>query len=347
MTKLRTILKSSVNLSTMLLLVILTGCSEEDVISDLRPVDGELTGKEVPISTFIFKPYNIAMMDDMLVVHDRIDSNIFKFFTYPNVEFKFSWGRLGLGPDEISYISSTGFLGRGNTFSFVDQYDFKTYEIDPLHNVSLVERIKLAESFGPLNNLSYLGDSVFITNAVDQINDHVEHVFLYPDRKIGSNFGNFPEEGHEFETYYHKFTWYLKRNVVNPQKKKILVFYMRSNRIKVYDFKGQLEKEIRFTENSPPGVRHTWRTFGNVYGTENYAYVLYSNALRETAPEKIEPLPKDLLILSWDGKVIKRFDLDIPIIDFVVSEKHRKIYGITYLGGDHLIEFDLPNPEQL
>lgn len=335
--------KGKVIISILFIQIIMFGCSQQGELVDLREVDSVLVGRKIPTSTFIYKPYNMVKMDNMFVVHDGIDSNIFKFFSYPDVKFLFSWGKIGFGPDEISYVNNTGFLGRGNTFSFTDDYDFKTYEFVTPKKLKLVEKIELSNTFGPLNNLSLLKDSVFIANTYDPLQPEKEYTFLYPERKTGNTFGEFPELGYEFESYPEKESWFLRRNVVHRDKQRIMVFYLCENLFRIYDFKGKLKKEIMLNVEGPPGPEYYWRTFGKPYSNGKHIFVLYTNKIIEPDLDYLESLEKDLLVLNWDGEIIKRFDLDISISDFVVSEKDRKIYGITLLGGEDIVEFDLPD----
>jgi len=326
-------------------LIFLSGCSHEGrEIVKLREIDGEFAGKEISISTFIYNPNNIKIMDNMLVVHDRVEDNIFKFFSFPNVKYLFSWGKIGEGPDEIGYVNSSGFLARGNTFSFVDKNVFKTYKINTSNKVSLSSKVHLTDTQGLLNGVNLPSDSLFIASLVDESNPQSEHVFLHPGMKRGYTFGEFPEEGLEFDSYRQKVVYYHKSSVVNQDRKRIMIFYIRLNLLKIYDFEGRILKEIEFDEYSPPGKNIYWTTFGNSHATKNYVYVLYSKSMRATNFEEFESLPydRDLLILNWEGEVIKRYHLNIPIIDFAVSEKHKKLYGLTYDGGDKIIEFDLP-----
>lgn len=327
----------------LIMIILLFGCSHEKESVELRSVDGELIGKEVPISAFIFKPSNIAIMDEMLVIHDRVAKDIFKFFSYPNVKYLFSWGKKGEGPDEIDFVHSTGFLAKDDTFSFVDDNVFKTYKIGYSNELSLVEKIYLMDTQGPLNDVNLLNDSLFIANLFDPLNPKSEYVFLHPNKKKGNTFGEFPDQGFEFDDYFQKTAYYLRRSVVNQDKKRIMVFYMSLNLIKLYNHKGRLLNEIEFNENSPSDKNINWRTFGHSFGTEKYAYVLYINEdVSTTEPESTKLFPVDLIVLNWEGEVVKRYDLNIPITDFVISEKHRKLYGITPFSGDKIFEFDLP-----
>lgn len=335
------------NFTLFLLLVLFSlGCSKEEeneVKSEvkLRKVDGEMKGREVPISTLIFKPKSITAMDNMLVVLDQVDNDMFKFLSYPNVKYLFSWGNKGSGPDEIEYVSYAGFLGRGNTFSFLDYCTYKTYKVSGSNELELVENIQLIDTQGALAGVNLLNDSVFFASLVDELKPKSEHIFLYPNMRKGYTFGEYPEEGIEFDYYKQRVIYYHKVNVVNWDKKRIMVFYVRLNLIKIYDYEGKLLKEIKLTGTTLPSEKYNdWITFGATYGTNNYAYVLYVN---KALTEDYVPSPRDLIILNWEGDVIKRYSMDIPITNFVVSEKYKKVYGLNSLEGDKIIEFDLPD----
>lgn len=329
-----------------LVFFIISCTSSDRTVIKMREIDATLTGTEVPISTFIYKPRGIALTNDKLVIHDDIEENKFKFFSYPNIEYLFSWGKKGKGPDEIRFVSSSGFGATDSTFRFLEIDVLKEYKVNPDNKINLVHRTSLMNTLGPLNGFNVLDDSLYLATLVDELDPSSEHVFLFPNGARGQSFGTLPEENLEFDFFTQKAIYYHKTNVINESERKIMVFYVRLNLMKIYNYEGELIKEVEFNGYTMGKKKPSyWTTFSAPYGTDKFVYVFYTNDIKGENLDDLRSITPELLVWSWDGELVKRFVLDKPVIWFVVSEKYGKIYGIDIIGENKIYEFSLPGYE--
>lgn len=325
----------------------LSACSnseEAEAFVKMIELDQTLKGKEIPISAFLFRPRKMVLTKDKIVIYDDTENDKFKVFSYPDVEFLFSWGKKGEGPDEIGFVNSTGLSATDSTFRFLDLTILKEYAFANSNKVKLVKRTELMESQGALNGFCWLDNSMFIA-AVDNPTDiESEYIFLYPNKKTGRAFGKLPEEGFDFDFHTQKLIYYIKHAVANPRERKIIAFYGRQNMIKVFNYEGQLLKDITFNENTFGSKVESDRvSFAAPYPTDKFIYVFYFNKSMGSSIEELNSLTPEILVWNWEGELIKRFALDKPIFSFAVSEEYRKIYGADIQGGNKIYEFTIPD----
>ncbi len=339
---------SSIILATFIpFTLLLVSCQEDNPAKQMNilgPIDGTLTGKKIPISEFIYRPRKIHLADDMIMVYDDVDSNMFKFFSYPELEYLFSWGAKGDGPDEIGFINDNGQIQiSGDTMTFLDLYELKTYKIARNRKFELLKKTMLTPTEGFLNGFHMLNDSSFF--AYQESNLNKEFIFIYPNEKKGLSFGEYPDDGLEFQFSFNKAIYYQKYIAINQEQEKIAALYKKRGLVRIYDFSGNLLSEKDYRKKSINSSKEDiyWREFRGVFSTERYIYALYfGNDLKD-----YEVAPRSLVVLNWEGEILRRYEMDLnSCVDiFVVSEKHNKISGLTLEGGQHIIEFDLPEIE--
>ena len=74
--------------------------------------------------------------------------------------------------------------------------------------------------------------------------------------------------------------------------------------------------------------------------TDEYVYTLYSG--RNYKDDKDRAFQSNLIhVYDWEGKLVKKLQLDIDIQQMAVSKDNRKIYAIADLPDPVLVVFEL------
>ncbi len=77
--------------------------------------------------------------------------------------------------------------------------------------------------------------------------------------------------------------------------------------------------------------------------TPDYLYATAFNKtekeLKSIGPTNIRPT---LEVWNWKGEPVKRVGLDKPALEFAISEKHGKLYGVNPMIPDKIYVYDLP-----
>jgi hypothetical protein len=336
----------SLRFLSVLLLLVISGCEQSDSFKEKasHEIDEIINGSEVSISSFLYKPRNILLTKDYLIIYDDVEQNMLKVFSYPEIDFLFEWGIKGRGPEEIRTIIkiANGLVPVTNEFYLLDFFTVKKLEIKESNRIVTNKRFELNKDRGLINGFCVLNDSLFMGDAFDGVNADYEHIFLYPDEKKGKKFGQYPKEDLSFDQPINKAIYYNKTAVANPIQKKIVSFYYNLHKVKLYNYDGELLKEIDVESGSKTNSEERAIVFAAPSITKNHIYVLYINENREDFIKDPGSFTPEILVFDWDGEIVDRYLLDKSISSFAVSEKHGKIYGIDFEGGNKIFEFDLP-----
>jgi WD40 repeat protein len=79
--------------------------------------------------------------------------------------------------------------------------------------------------------------------------------------------------------------------------------------------------------------------FAGADSDERFVYTLYSEKTIEDFFRN--PGCRHLLVFDWEGKPVKRFVLDIPLISFCLNAAGDKIYGIAFNPETVIVQYDL------
>lgn len=92
-------------------IIVIVGCSSEQKnIKNIEalPLETTILPEEVSVDseTQFYNLKNVLNVNnEYLVFVDDVDKGVFKVFSLPDLEFQHAWGRMGRGPDELSFIS--------------------------------------------------------------------------------------------------------------------------------------------------------------------------------------------------------------------------------------------------
>lgn len=308
------------------------------------PIDTTIHAEVIPIEAELLKPTHIENINDnYLVIIDEKPKGIFQVFSLPNIDFLYSWGQKGRGPNEFSMTSFTSINVHKNQLILDMLEGVHCYTIT---DTALVFDQKLLLSYknqrAPLNGIVRLNDSIYIIEYGMGLNTETEFMALSPDETTPLfTFGKYPETHLQRDERYQA---YSKVGVAKPDGSKFAAFYLYHNRFKIYDNKGSILKKVIINDSYLPADVMSKKKFvyrGFIHASDNYIYVFAPNTTEKEMfdnPQSFRPM---IEIWDWSGEQISRFKLDKSVHQFTISEKYRKLYAFSIFEVYEIYEYDL------
>ena len=232
----------------LLTLLAVVSCGAAHPLSEeSREIDAKLKGKVVSIDNFLYIPSKLLVTDDHLIVYDDKEEGIFNVFRLPALNFLFSYGKKGKGPDEFQFIDVSTMKSADQGIDFLDYPVFKSFEVGDDKRLVLKDKFNLDFlNVQDINRICKLNDNLYVINHFDPINEPEKEHLLFSREKLSpiALFGKFPKLGKDLQTYEANEQFYLKSPVASAAKERFMTFYYRVNRAKLYDFRGRLIKVI-------------------------------------------------------------------------------------------------------
>lgn len=317
------------------------------------PIDYSFQGKTILINSELSNPTRIENINDnYILVIDERQNGIFQVFRLPDLNFLYSWGNIGRGPNEFTshYFSDQSLNIKKNQLILYDAANFGRLLFYTVTDTALVltqqDSIFHENQLTPLNRLRRLNDSIYFADyqnyGIQEDSDY-EFMALTPGKKeLLFAFGQYPKTQLQGEDRYQK---YKKLTASKPDGSKFVAFYLFQNMFKIYDNEGSILKKIEvkdeYLSNNILNYNDEFIYRGFVYASDDYIYVYAPYTTEEKAfedPESYRPL---IEIWDWEGQPIHRFILDKPVHEFTVSEKFKKIYAFTAFESQKIFEYDL------
>jgi len=132
------------------------------------------------------------------------------------------------------------------------------------------------------------------------------------------------------------------RLCVTPDHSKIILAGRYLDLIEIYNVKGELQKMIKgpnkdfnFQFDTKRSIERSVlikspdskRAYLSVKATTNKIYALYSGKTKKD--EENYSYSKKMYVFSIEGELLTKYTLDVPIIDFVIDDKNKKLYAIS------------------
>jgi hypothetical protein len=282
---------------------------------------------------------------DKAVIFDNGKEDLFKVYRLPEFTFLYSFGEIGEGPNEFSYVNENSLQAMADNLVVVSGTQLKMIRIENDSTV-MGESVELFMSnSSPVNGLVMIDESTYICDIMDAKPGGPEHQVVHLQRgEELITFGKYPEiskleNNRQLDRLYRDFG---KRSVVNPKDGRIAAFYFYQNEIKYYNNMGELLHEIEIetpAKNDLEGEMDMYRV--EPFATPKHIYVMYIGKPKSEVMEKPEIFRPHLEVWDWEGNLLERFILDQPLTSFVVSENYKKLYGFSYFKEDLFFEYDL------
>lgn len=141
---------------------------------------------------------------------------------------------------------------------------------------------------------------------------------------------------------------------ITPNEKKVVLAGRYMDIIEIYDAKGNLLKllkgpkdNLEFNFDKQKSMQNSvlvkspesCRAYLKVRATEDKIYALYSG--KEKQDKEHYSYSKDLYVFSMEGKPLMKYQLDVPVIDFVIDEARNKIFAVAGSPESEIVSFDM------
>lgn len=352
-------MKKPINKCFALLVILICSCSlsEDEDIRTIGSVeyqsDLKATIKTIEQEVMFVEPAEIANINnEFLIVSDSEQEGHLKVFNLPELDYLYSWGRQGRGPNEFFFLP----LDDINTYKKrVYLYEMgsralREYQVTDSTLVFINEMsLQYEDQVQPLVEITRFDEETYVAEySVPDDPSALELVALKPgDEKELFTFGSYPETE---LTGFDRLFEYHKTIAASEQTGKIAVYYTFQNRIKVFDDGGKLLKNLKILDKkieaeNIEGQRFRFRNIE--HANEEFIYALGWNAFIDEINENLTNFKTSFEIWNWEGELLYRTYFDRLLSNFTVSEEHGKIYGITPLDINSIYEYEIPNKDLL
>jgi len=330
------------------IILISFGCSDQKTrLIESFGVGRSITGKALIFhSVYMRYPFRVKVIDSTLVVMDLHGSDYYYHeFSYPQLQFRRSFAKPGIGPNEFLDAENIRFDKQGR-FYCLDANKSLISVFDRNKN-DTTARIKLSDKLIRTLDFDIVNDSTFV------VPDYTgKHRFNLINRQgqITKSCFTIPSVRNKLANVVLAQAWrsFLDYNPSNgilamvTQLGQVLELYdLKKNSIIniVYGEKGEPEFINKGGYASPCGIMG----YSDVYvGTNKIYAVFWGKSFRDM---ERDPHLKDggnlLQVFDLKGKPICQYVLDKYITGFTVDEKHNKLIALDINGNDPFVEYQL------
>lgn len=277
-----------------------------------------------------------------LVVYKQKENYLFDIFNLEPLEYLYSAGTIGTGPDDFGLLDARSFIPRKNEFSVLEAGSHVLKQIEITDKIKIVSTEKIFEQHSASNGFYPLANNKYVMYG--NIEDPNEYYIFNKKNKKMIAFGEYPQWTKNFKPF-ERFLLGIKNCVTHPDGKLFAAFYGRMKHIRFYNDEGVLLHDISvnispFINNISSQNPEELATFYlSPQATSKYIYVLCSNRL--SRKESTTPI-QELQVWSWDGTPVISYKLNKPVSLIAISETHQKIYAIDQENENQIYTHTLP-----
>ncbi|KYG79571.1 TolB-like protein [Roseivirga ehrenbergii] len=307
----------------------------------------ELVGQPKAFSSGeVFLPGFLNTFGDLIIIQDDADSMVYKVFNRHTLEFIVSFGKKGMGPNEISFGPTAVHQDIENTESF-EFYDFGKKRL-----------IKLSLENILANDIANF--SQYVVFPPELINAQLA-IFLDEDHVVGSGgiregklfFYNTNTESIKYTDFIPKTKkplptdrdrgyLYSNKMTVNREAKRIAVVNEYFKQLEIYNYEGALVKTYSFPDTEEPifylresiTSDETVLHYNGICSTKDFIYASYIG-FDDIELEKLNyDIPTEIHVFTWEGSLHKIIKLDRPIKALTVTEDNKTLIAVDPLNED-------------
>ncbi len=308
----------------------------------------ELKGEILPLE-ILWKPLNIYCLDSIFIMLDIQHGDYFvQIYNKNNFNLIAENIPKGIGPDEN--ISCWGLQINSD---YIWAFDIQTRKIKAfskndfltMTNIAPKKTIAFDEQHITIASLS---NNTFIAT---NMNDTENLLSLYDENGIKNNSIkiSYPQLEIDHEANISKKRLFENRILYSEKNKKIIVLYIYTDIIDIYDENLNLLSRIQGPDHFMPelGLRgnfvHTIKhktkfTYNQGYLTSTEIWVLYNGSSSDETGIKI---PNRIFVFDFNGKPLRSYNLEYPINSFCIDEENKVLYGLSEIPDPCLVKFDL------
>lgn len=306
----------------------------------------ELVGETV-IDSLLF-PSKLYYNNSLLYLVEDNSPQMIHIF---NTETKENVGKIvskGRGPEEMINIGSVQFIPGSDNFWVLDSpskilAEYK-YALDEHH---LVQQIKL-EDVGAFNPLIIPSFGILANSRQTK---PMGRFFLFNnDGTIQKTEGEYPSYGKEIPDMM-KADAFLCISDVKPDFSKVVLAYMMTDLIEIYNNQGHLLKRVHGPDHFFPQIKTEKINDGFSFAPTSESKDAY--VVVKAGSEEIWTLYADgkqpsrdyhhstLLVFDWEGNPLRKYKLDKPIFYFDIDWENKVLYGLSHSPVPSIIRYKL------
>jgi hypothetical protein len=324
-------------------------CSEklsiaQAVSSDVNKKTVELLGQPKAFASGeVFLPSFLNTYGDLIIIQDDADTMVYKVFNKSTLEFVVSFGKKGMGPNEISFGPTAIHQDIENSGGF-EFYDFGKKRL-----------IKLSLENILANNITDFSQYVVfppeLINAQRAIFLDKEHVvgsggiregklFFYNTNTEVIKYTDFiPKTKKPLPTDRDRGYLYNNEMTVNRVAKKVAVVNNYFKQLEIYNYEGALVANYSFPDTKEPifylresiTSDETVLHYNGICSTQDFIYASYIG-FDDIELEKLEyNVPTEIHIFTWEGDLHKIIKLDRPIKTLTVTGDNETLIAVDPL----------------
>ncbi|MFV0420295.1 MAG: BF3164 family lipoprotein [Dysgonomonas sp.] len=304
-----------------------------------------LLGEDIEFEEIVFNPYKMIIKDSILVLYNVRTEFVFQTFNLNNFKYMGEHVLFGQGPNEM--IRPTFIQTQDSNIWILDTEKQMVFQYFPNDFIAKKEPIpvKIINLKIETDQLSLIEEQFFGAKMLESTKSR----FVLFDMNGDSIYtrGIFPPNNIDFT--YQETTYGYTSNYVTNFKDRIFLTHYFTDLIEIYDTAGNLINRIQGPDYFLPHVKE-YKTedisFGYSKEDARVAYsapanagdevfVIYSGGLySEDNGHK-----KNILVFDWNGKPIRKYELDKPVYGITIDIKNRYIYGLSDIPECHVVRF--------
>ena len=317
-------LNTIVYISVIMLSIVGCNSKNEDyayINTTINSTLSEYTIKELPEN--IIYPGNILISEDKLVITQHKTDSIFYIFDVENLEYLYSFGNYGSGPNDFLQMNTDNIIKKKNGFR-VYCIDNSILDVD-INKRKIINKEQFISDYELFNGFEQLNDSMYVfTNMQDE-----EYQFVTYNTKNGSitpiiRYPEWIDEEYNEHDLISKIIKYNGHLISNNDGSKIAMFHGYMNCMRLFNSKCDIYKTCILGNECIPYSHDIVYYPIRPQNTEEYIYSVYRSNMGEDVLQK----------WSWTGELIKSYKLDYKISSFCISDDGKKMYAIIYSDND-------------
>lgn len=341
----------------VIIAIFLSSCSEGDnmhkldksfleakMVSAIDCLDNEL---------LLGKPYCIHYADSSIIIYDDLTDSIFTLIDLGNDNSVFRFGRKGEGSNEFLQVFSFCNL---NSDSLIGVYDIFKHTLSEMnlrqvkqgiiHFPVVAKDSLMSIDMRPTKYGTYLGLGFYENNMFSIMRERsgAKYFFEYPyqdnqEKAISNRLRGMAYQGTLCSNKsLDKFMYVVRSAPI------FMLYSVRENGIdEIYNWVGGYpvyQTEDTGISRSAPMSAENKQAFVSAYTTDKYIYMLYSGKSFKEAG--LKSFSGNIIYqMTWDAKPVCKFELDVPIMNFCVSDSDNELYALADKGETLLVKYSL------
>lgn len=301
------------------------------------PVPLTAVKKTVPVD--LLRPSKLISHANKLIVFDDQTDNLFKVFSLPDVNYQYSFGAIGQGPDDFLFIDKEA-INDGTSLEIANRNELVYLNLADTGALQVSRTGLLFVEDGLVNGLKKINDSVYISdNYTDDHKKALQRVNIRTNEKM--EFGEVPHWNKNMQTFIEKKREYAHAFCVNRKSGACAEFYYHYPTFRLFSNENKLIKTVTINVDKLSGdTNDKCMFFVEPCATDHAIYVMWINKSKRAVENDLDMFKPNLLVFDWEGNLRGNYQLDQPIISFTVAGN--KLYAPSFLETNVIYAYDLP-----